>query len=572
MSNPDPNTLPPGTPSSSVPTGTDNVAPIYLPGEPGRLWFAKDIYWGAGPGKNKYIPKVGDIILYTEGIQIGKTVKVQELDQSTWEPRVIPFMFDNHEDQNEDFDNFLGAGPHGLGGTFCAYIQKGVIPYEITLDPRASIPAVEASYVVVYKIADLENPISLMFDASNNLLGNEVPLDIAGHNDPRNVAIKVPRTFFTREDLQNGDSILAIVYGPQGNMLSSRVFKVVNQAFVRGNHANQKYVEKISIKSPFLSTSDPNVIRYPVNVPINGFNMIGVVHYSDGSTREAPVDGTEFELLGLKNYVPTIMNYTMRVVLKYKLRQNETSYTSSPSPERDVVQPYKIITTQEKTQYHVRLFCYPVWIPATSEYRLEYFLYNIRRQDWYPVTSFVRGNINSDPFEGDRYNVTQGVGVNINLKDVYPGLAFDYWHTQITEVTLLTPGSDPIPNWYVRDPGYAEAYGAELEAKMKFVNANLRYVNLASGQPNQAAWLQKAYYDANPLIDTSVSTTPPAPDHFVVIAADGSEFEFPISQWNKELTITRQLQANATLFVRFIRKTPESALQLGMGAFPIKQI
>src|SRR5690606_38246651 len=118
---------------------------------------------------------------------------------------------------------------------------------------------------------------------------------------------KTPKVGHTVEELDDGELVTAVVYDDVGNAVSITRLLVKKTAFVRTVDESKRFVTGIHIESPFLSKSDPRVLEYPINMPIQALSLVGVVTYSDGGVKRMPIDGTKFSLYGLNNYIATIL-------------------------------------------------------------------------------------------------------------------------------------------------------------------------------------------------------------------------------------------------------------------------
>ena len=83
------------------------------------------------------------------------------------------------------------------------------------------------------------------------------------------------------------------------------------------------------LRTPFLSSSDPTLIQFPINVILSDLNLMGIVRYSDGTCAMLPVDNTKFQILGFNAFVSTIVGQSFDVVLKYNLSPDEAVFSAS---------------------------------------------------------------------------------------------------------------------------------------------------------------------------------------------------------------------------------------------------
>lgn len=550
-------------------TGTDGVVPLYDENARWCIWALQEIYMGQ-QGEKRYVPKVNDYVVDYETHQWYKVIR---LDLTTMIAELDPITTSIPDEEFSDKDRLLGAGSGVETETFRVFIDRSVIPYKLTPDARLSYKASMASYVRIFKGDEINGKIiSMMYDSAGNLIGDKVPLSLAFMPNGQNYTVKSIPTCSTTEELENNEYLTVVAYSDTGNVVSKRQLMVWNTGFIRAADASQKYITGISLETPFLSEADDSIILYPINVPLAGFNLVGVVHYSDGSTARYPVDGTRFQVYGLQDYVATIVSQELPVVLKYNLTSNEVVYGAAVNGDRFITRSFKAITQNADGVYGVKLFGYPVWIDAISGYRMEWFLLNLDRNAYYRCTQHVIFNENSPAFNPIQYGVNQRVSVSVNLKNVN-GIFKNYIHTQVIDIVLVRAATDHSgTNWTI---GYQidqnPPFGRNNSAALTFINQNLRKVKIDQGELTLDAWLERLYYRTLPLMDAQVEGSAPRPDMFSLLIGN-NELQFPISQWNQELQITQSLLNNETLFIKFFKRTTETDLILSVSALPVWQV
>lgn len=563
-------------------TGIDGHAPVYDTNSLWKIWNLKEIYLGK-EGKNKYVPKIEDLVL---DMTDGQFYKVVDIESSTMIARMIPFNFINSNSTSKKEDFLLGAGPGTQSDTYRIYIDQTVVPFALCVDQRLKVNGVRARYAKIFagsKLDGDEEVISLMYDANKQLIGNEIPLDNLVpplENLPNTIvpagvdwyAVKAIPPCYTNRRLKDGDLVTAVIYGDEGHVISKRQLIVENTGFIRAVKDGVKYVSHISLDSPFLSDTVPNLIEYPINVPLVGLNLMGRVHYSDGSISDPiPVDGTRFSVMGLNDYVSTISGHRFDITLRYNLRRDEVAYGTHVGEDKFITEQYHVKTMPSENIYSVKLFCFPVWIDQVSGYRLEWYMYNIVRDRYTLVTPFVRYNDTSAVFNPLGLGVNQRLSVRVNLKEVNTSLK-DYRHVQVMDITLLRQGTENGTKWIVNDYGAKIAYGRDLQATYRQVNQNLKYINIASGFSNLNEWLEKVFYLTNPLINEELETKVPEPDVMTIIIGNHKVI-VDVKNWNKDIMITTPpLRNYQTIFIAFGRATPDGVMEIGMGAMPLKQI
>jgi hypothetical protein len=546
-----------------------------------REWLASEIYTGSGTGR--YVPNVDDSVRdWTQGV-----LRVISVDYSTGLSVTKLWTPPNDPSAISDADILLGAGPGYQSESYRAYIDQSVLPHTLALDKRVHIYGSTASYIKLFRGTDISvtgEVVSQMYDSGGTFLGENIPLELVavpafqGRSlitngtsvaelamDVTNMAIKTPKVGYTTKSFSDGDVVTAVVYDDAGGVVSIAKFLVKNTAFIRTTDASTKYIKSISVETPFLSQSDPKTIQYPINMPVSALNLIGVVTYSDGSQLRMPVDGTKFSMYGLQDFIATIEGQTMDVVLSYALSPGEVNYITESSPSKHIGEAYKVTTIKADGAYSIKLFVSPVWIDALNGYSLDYFLYNLDREDVYPVTNLVQMGSDSRAFNPTQYGTVQKISVGINLNEVDPSFA-NYRHVQEFDITLLKQGTDKTgDNWTVGyTSGQNPPYGVGVKAMAKFINVGNWQLDLSCGLTTVADWLNKVFYPTQPLFDPGSEAKAPAPNFFALVYGN-TRLEVPISQWNSTIVMGETFVDGKVLNVEFFLRNASTDLQLGVS-------
>lgn len=545
-------------------TGTDGHSPIYDPDARWTTWSLAEIYMGTA-GMNRYVPKIKDYVIDLDTNQV---YYVYALDPSSF----IPTLVEVRDVPTAEFtDVLLGVGPGTQSDTYRIYIDKSVLPYTLAVDARLSVAGTMCKTAKIFRgslLAGAAEVISAFYDGSGNLLGNAIPLELVA--SPDNVSIKTVPVCYTTYDLADGELVTAVFYSDDGHVVSKRQLLVENTGFIRSANTGVKYVSSISLETPFLSSSNPNLIRYPLNVPLEGMNLIGVVNYSDGSALRLPVDGTKFSIFGFQNFVSTVVGQTFPLVLKYQLSDGEVCYGLQVGVDNFVSESYQATTIAMDGAYTVKLFGWPTWIDSVNGYRMDWYLYNLDRDVIYHATPYVSFNPNTPAFNPTAYGVNQHLSVSLNLQNLN-GAYKSYIHTQALDVVLAGPGTQRTTNWTIGyEPNQTPPYGLHLFAKSWFTNSNVSQLQIDSGFATQADWLAGLYRAAKPLTDPTVELAAPEPTHFAIITG-GVDAELPIAQWNSLIALDMAFPDSGTVVVKFFKRTADNDIQLGQAALPVYQ-
>lgn len=547
----------------------DTPAPPTLIVDPQRAyreWLISEIYTANGTGR--YVPNVNDSVWdWTQG-----KFRVVAVDYSTGLSTLSKWIPPKDPNALTDLDLLLGAGPGYQSESYRVYLDETVMPHTLAIDSRMHIYSSTAAWVKIFLGTDISTNgeiISAFYDQSGTFVGENIPLELVVMPDVNNIAVKAPMVGYTVRELPDGEVVTVVVYSDNGAAVSQAKMLIKNTGFVRSTNAALKTIVGISIETPFLSASDPKLIEYPINMPVTNLNMMGVVNYSDGSKLRMPIDGTKFSMYGLENYIATIQGQQVDLVLSYKLSPGELSYVLTPSINKHISVPYKATTMQADGAYTVKLFAYPVWQDLITGYRLEYFLYNLERQQVYPVTNLVEMATGSRAFDGIEYAAVQNIAVAIDLNRVDPQFAA-YRHVQAFAITLVSVGTNHNSDaWHIGfEPGQTPPYGMGLSAQVEFVNVNNWKVDISCGLATQAEWLEKVYYATKPLVDPQTEDVAPEPNYFVLVSGN-YRVECPIAAWNTIITSQEAPDDGGVIYIEWLRRSSSDDLQLGVSGLVV---
>lgn len=553
------------------------IVPISDPNRGHRRWLKSEIYTGPN-GTGRYVPNEEDEAWdWVTGLW-----RVVTVNRTTGLSQLVQYIPPNTGESVSEEDILLGVGPGYQSESYRVYLDTSVIPHVLAIDSRLRVYGTTVSAVKVFwgtDISDESKVISAMYDQGGTLLGENIPLELVQMpNNPQsgvpsaiNYAVKTPMVGYTSQKLPDNEPVTVVMYDDVGNVTSIAKLLIMNTAFIRTTDASKKFITSIHLDSPFLSEGDDSLLKFAINMPVDALNARGVVTYSDGSKKIMPVDGTKFNLYGLQNFIATIVGQKIELVLSYKLSADEYVYGASASLQKHLSIPYWATTTRLDGAYSVKLFCFPQWVDDITGFKLRWFLFNLNRSEFHEVTSLVTFGVNSLPFDPISYGPIQRVTVGINMNDL--DASYSNWrHSQTIGIALLAPGNEISNGWNIEySPGQAELYGKGLRAISTFVNVNNWKLKIDCGLELQSTWLQKVFYNAEPLVNTQSENRAPEPNHFVLMIGT-KEYTYPIDRWNTELLVTSVPANGEPLFIRFIRRLPENDLQLGIGGMITLQV
>lgn len=550
--------------------GSDGHIPVSGTDSLWKIWALHQVYTGT-TGEGKYIAKPGDWVI---DLLTNTFYKVDSVDQVTAIPVLTALSSMMQTTPVNTNDAIFGTGPGDQSDNQFIYFDDSVVPNSLCVDASFKVGGSQTSYARIFRgenISDQANCISKLYDQTNTLVDDKIPLELAAQDNVTNHTIKTIQPCHTTTHLQNGEKVTLVVYNDNGTAAYARQLLVVKTAFVRSVNSSRKHIVNISLKSPFISDSDPHVIQYPLNVPLTGLDLIGVVHYSDGSKRELPVNGGQFAISGYEGFSATRVGETFVVTLHYYPSADEFSYVLSGGPLKHISKAYTCVVTRADGAYNIQLFGFPRWVDAATGYRFRWYVGTMDRTLLKDVTSLVRVNENISAFDPMLYGVVQRVIASIYFNDINPS-----WravkHVQPMDITLINPGTQFTgSNWTVAfNPDGALLYGLDCHVLSHMVNQNLWELDLKSGATSQEAWLNKFYYSTAPMKDVYTEVLPPVPTHFVLISANGTEYEYPVTAWNSVITMNSAITASDTLIIKFFKRTiSQNAIYLAAAGVPI---
>uniref|UniRef100_A0AAU7PF97 Virion structural protein n=1 Tax=Burkholderia phage vB_BgluM-SURPRISE13 TaxID=3159457 RepID=A0AAU7PF97_9VIRU len=560
-------------PDTPLPWGTDGALPIknWDTNPLWKTWAKAEIYLG-GDAAGRYIPKIND---YVEDYDYMITYKVTALSD-LWVPtlvRVTPLPIASMDSE----DVLLGQ----TKDAFRCFIDKTVTPHRLQVDARCYVNARNASTARVYRgnpVNGVEEIISLVLDQSGLPIGTQIPLQLGVMPNGINKAQYYIPTAYTTFDIADGEFLYVTLFDDTGALLSSKDLRAVVTSFTASTDQSIAAVTGISLQGPLVSKLVGNRLEVPLNLTLNSINLYGLVSYNSGSSKQYNVDGTRFELLGMREFAPTQAGEHATFKLKYNLLGGEVSYTGGAvGTNRFIMQDVDVVVVDVENQLTVKLYPFPVWQDPVNGYRLRWFMLNLDRDIVYDVTGLVELGANSPAFSPTLYGVKQNLTMAIDLSKVN-GSWRAYRFVQTVGITLLKAGAnfDGVSTlWKIAfDPNQTPEYGDLNVVKSKFINQNLCEVNMQSGYGSLENWLDAFYTNTRPLTNPQLESDPVVPDH--VIFSDGGSvntIRLAIADyWNMKFTVNFPVLQDQTWFLTFVKQGPTDDLILGQAGVPIQQV
>lgn len=527
-----------------------------------HLWHISEIYTDP-TGTGEYVPRIGDMVLnWDQGF-----LRVIDVDITTSISTLVPWSFPTTGGLVDQQDLLLGVKGDTPRDTWRLLVDDSVIPAVMTPDFRIVLYGDTITHYKVFKGQIIEGPsaqvISAWYDNNQNFVSENIPFENVNINDTTNIASKAPKSGYTTTSLLDGEPVTFVAYGNTGRALWIITMLVRKTSFIRKSEASQRYITHISLQSPFLSPTEDRTVNIPINMPVDNFQGRGVVHYSDGSTVEhLLVPNSRMSLDGLSEYLSTIRSQKSPLVLRYMLDVNEATVSAqNVLGTRHIAVPYFIRSTPTVGAYSVKLFVVPHWEGDDTKWRLDYWLYNLERGDYFYATPFVEPGANSRPFRPDLYGVEQKLNVAVDVKRIDPRLK-EYRHAQLVGITLMGAGAQDRTPYYIQyAPGQDPQYGGGLIARFNAITPGNWQLRVDCGFLTLESWLDNCYYRSLPLYNHETETAPPRPTHFVV-NVNGIAAEYSVDQWNQVLAISEGGTPGRSIFITWIRKAPNMRLEL----------
>lgn len=542
------------------------VVPIVDPNRGWSTWNVNQIYTGEGTGN--VVPNRDDLVIsYIDG-----WLRVISVDYTTGHSTLAPAGALSQADSPVEptYENVLiSGGPSTITEAFRMYIDGSVTPHTMALDATIKAYGSTTRYMKVFKGTDIENGIviSRVYNEINELVGENIPLESIDSNNP---AQKRPMVGYSSENLKDGEVVTIVFYNDNDSAVHRSRLLVKNTKWVRSASASSLRISNIELKSPFLSASDDRLLELPINIPVQSIDMMGVVNYVNGEQKILPIDGSKFNVFGLRNFVSTILGQKQPVSLIYYLSPNEVADGVADSDIPAITASYMAETTRVDNAYTVKLYTYPVWIDAINGYRLVHFLYNLERNISMDVTPYVQIAMDTQPFKPTLYGNTQSLRLTLDLSKVSPSFK-KYTHIQNTKVTLLRHGNEQLTKWTVGYDSVLPDYGNNINATVEFINSNLWKMKINNGFGSLTHWLRETYEKVIPLFDSTSEISAPVPN-LIRIKVGTYEMEFGLSIWDQEITINSLITAGDIVTIEFIYRSQVEDLDLAIIGMPVRML
>ena len=552
--------------------GQDGTVPIYDPKARWCIWALHEVYRGAEgasttTGKPLYVPKLKD---YVRDVNNYTTYIVDVLDPVTLVPTLREIRPANMSFILSESDVLFGVGPGRQAEMMRAYLNTTSIPYTLSVDQLLRVGGSMTAYAKIFKGGDVSGQgevVSKMYDAAGNFVSENVPLEKVEIDNHTNYAWKVVQQCYCTHALMDNEVLTIVFYSSNGVPVSKSQVLVENTSYIRNLNVSKKYITHIALESPFLASGNDFQIDYPLNVPKNSVNLEGVVYYSNGSTKRYPVNNNKFSLLGYDQFLSTIVGQKLDLVLRYTLDADEIAFANHSVQDKYITQPYQLNVVNPNNSYTVKLFSYPFWDDGVQGYILRWWMLNLDRNFFVEVTGMVNFDASLGAYDPTLFGTVQRKQVSINLRNV-SGAFKPFVHTQLIEVSLFARPEEWSTPWLISNEAVHThvSYGHDLIAK----KTGASQINISADIQTKEEWLQRVYLMTYPLVNPTIEFNAPSPTHFS-LGIDGSWMDFPLSDWDKDLSTTVGVTKGRTVLIKLIKSTSTGDLTLSLAAMLIRE-
>ena len=410
-----------------------------------RIWHIDEIFDPEDDDSDgRYVPNKDDLVFsFSQG-----WFRVIEVDYYTGQSELRAVTMPSHLDEEET--TLIGRGPDT---SYRVYLDTQVLPYRLAVDARLHLYGSDVDKVKIIQGTNIDGGevISRYYVKDQNLVGDHLPLESEiWENGAESTTIQTVKVGHCSKKLDDGDVVTLVAFDQQGFVVMTARMLVKNTSWMRDIERPTKYVTNIELESDYLSALDDRLVEIPINFPLDGLPLRGIVHYDDGSTKRLPIDGQKFALLGLNHFVASVLGYRQRATLIYYLSANEQAYDSLEGEHRHIAKSYTFKTTHVEGAYTVKLFTFPVWQNESDGYKLEHYLYTLNRDEAHRVTNDIEIAENSDEFGPTSYGTNQVLTFALDLNKVSQHYHRSYRHLQTVYLRLDSPGNmTGTTNWMI---------------------------------------------------------------------------------------------------------------------------
>lgn len=528
-----------------------------------KLIYLPDLYTGPD-GTGELVGEVNDLVI---DFDTGFFRVVDVIDNISslrpWTPPVTTTISDN-----------LGAiGLLNANAEEFLFLDTTVTPHRISIPSSVTFAGSQKKYAKLFFGSDLTEATGTVVSAhyeDGRYISENIPLERVIVSDHTNDALKTMKESYINTKLQDNELVTLVVYSETGAPTDIREFRVYNTNYVKSLQVRESYITSIELNSSMFSDSDSTLLEIPMNTSLRELDITATIRYRNEQSRTVAIDGNKMRIDGIDNYISNTDGKQANINLVYSLDDGEYTLNANGNKVRYINQKYKVVTKATEGNYTVKLFVVPVWVDDTTGYKLEYYMYDLDRGDYFYATPFVELGSSSQTFKSKLYGAEQWLTVTVDVAKVNRN-SKPYRHVQKFAVSLLTNGLSKTTPWLVRyeDDGKLE-YGHNLQATLTYQAVNDWRVDISNNLANTTSFLNNVFYATKPLINTEVEKVTPTPTHFI-LNIGGRETEHVLSEWNNTMNSTVGGVEGETVLIHWLRKIGGQVLHLGMSPLIIRQ-
>jgi len=467
-----------------------------------------------------------------------------------------------------NLDAEIGGCAPSESDTFRVYINSKLHPTSLLVDARLRFTGSANNSIRIFKGTDLSDAGTIIsgYFTNDKLQSTFIPLELASITG--NKTVKQAVAGICTGDVEDGELVTIVVYNNDGGVTCKARCYIVDTNVVLASESPSRQILDVKLKSAFISKSDSDLLLLPVNLPLDDIFLQAEIIYTDGS-EVITVDGSRATLHGLRNsgshdtyYISSNIGQTLPLTLSYRMSSNEL-YLGDNVVDSVINKSLAASTLEVDGSYSVKLFVVPRWISVTEGYRLEYYLYSLERGNVFYATPYVEISSNSAKFDPTLYGVKQRLVVKVDLSEVN-AIYSAHIHPQSFHLTLLDAGNDNVDNFLI---GYANdqpSYGTDARAIYEYSNTTYWKLDISCGASSKAEWLALLFYTIYPLYDIRTEDAVPEPTH-VDVVLDSKTYTISVDNWMNSFNITDELDEGDVVMLRWIARTANDELQLGVS-------
>ena len=535
------------------------------------IYLRSQIYDSVNNPTGDVIPKVGDLVQDIQNNQ-GVLYYVQTVDPVTHNSTLAQETIIAVEDGSDDS---LASVVSYKNDIYTLYFDNRTKPWTIQPDSHTIVRGISnANYEVLrYPGTPNEVSIALVYDASGTFMGDRPALMPLSSDNPGF------GSYFqqcnTTADLVDGEELELVIYNSYGAE-RARITCTAKQSTIQNENAGRvPVIVGLTIGSAQLRSNN-EIYIYERQDP-GSLALTVTVNYDDGTAIDVPIDNQRCFEYGLSGFVASYPGLQQTILIKYMISNDQNvSQALLAQNDRYITAEISLVVIPNELTSPVKLAVIPRWNPNLNLYTLFYYLYKVDGTGVTNVTQWV--TVSEGSFNGGLFGTAQDFTVLVDLQQVDPVTYLAPTPYQQEVIITLQPATiyqrytlrDAINSLYV--------YGVDAPNNRRPVlhyDVNRQqYFVPTSLFPSSDSFLQSFYTESSPPYDTSTSTLPPTPTHFLLRdPATGLALvatPLPINAYEVAFSITgsgdpsRYVSSN--VIVEFIVELDNNTSQIIFGA------